>query len=368
MNAITRRHFLKTSARLSVLFGLGASAIPRVAEALDELAQGLAPVLWLQGQCCSGCSVSLLDSEAVTPVKLLTRYISLGFHQTLSAATGSQAVEVVNKISETGGHILIVEGAVPEKMPLACTFGDEPFAEQLVRAARKAKAILTAGSCSCYGGIPAAENNPTGAVAVPAFLKKQGIDAPSIRVPGCPIHPDWLVGTVVHTLKFGLPPVDGLGRPKAYFGKSMHEQCPRFNHYELRTFRQDLWRGRLPFQARLRRTGHLHRLQHLGAGTAASIPASAPARRASAAAAKIFAPRQAIRSSPRNAPCNPNQPRMNTDEHGNEKAKSEKQKSGNASPRRSYVFAPLFAVRKIRVDPCESVVPFFRRFFHRNLA
>ena len=236
MNKITRRSFLQISTRLSVVMGLGASAIPRVAEALEELSQGLAPVLWLQGQCCSGCSVSLLDSEAVTPVKLLTRYISLGFHQTLSAATGNQAVEAVNKIVSQGGYILIVEGSVPDKMPLACTFGDEPFAEQLTRAARKARAILTAGSCSSYGGVPAAENNPTGAIAVPAFLKNRGIDAPVIRVPGCPIHPDWLVGTVVHALKFGLPPVDGLGRPKAYFSKSMHEQCPRFNHYELQNF------------------------------------------------------------------------------------------------------------------------------------
>jgi len=236
MNAINRRSFLKLSTRLSVLLGLGASAIPRVAEALDELSQGLAPVLWLQGQCCSGCSVSLLDSEAVTPYKLLTRYISLGFHQTLSAATGDQAVQVVNKIVNQGGYVLIVEGAVPDKMPQACMFGEEPFAEQLVRAAGKAKIILTAGTCSCYGGVPAAENNPTGAVSVPAFLKGRGIAVPVIRVPGCPIHPDWLVGTVVHALKFGLPPVDGLGRPLAYFSKSMHEQCPRFNDYEREHF------------------------------------------------------------------------------------------------------------------------------------
>ena len=92
MDAINRRSFLKLSARLSVAMGLSATAIPRVAEALEELSQGLAPVLWLQGQCCSGCSVSLLNSEAVKPVKLLTHYLNLGFHQTLSAATGNQAV------------------------------------------------------------------------------------------------------------------------------------------------------------------------------------------------------------------------------------------------------------------------------------
>jgi hydrogenase small subunit len=243
MDAINRRSFLQLSARLSVLMGLGATAIPRIAEALEDLSQGLAPVLWLQGQSCSGCSVSLLDSEAVAPVKLLTRYISLGFHQTLSAATGGQAVAVVNKIISQGGYILIVEGAVPAQMPLACTFGGEPFAEQLARAARSAKVVLTVGTCSSYGGVPAAENNPTGAVNVPAFLKSRGLNPAVIRLPGCPVHPDWLVGTVVHALKFGLPPMDGLGRPLAYFSKSMHEQCPLFNDYErghfARTFGED---------------------------------------------------------------------------------------------------------------------------------
>lgn len=236
MDAISRRSFLKLSARLSVAMGLGATAIPRVAEALEELAQGLAPVLWLQGQCCSGCSVSLLNSEAVKPVKLLTHYLNLGFHQTLSAATGKLAVEVVNKIVSQGGYILIAEGAVPVKMPAACSFGEEPYAEQFIRAARQAKAIITVGTCASYGGVPAAENNPTGALNVPAFLKAQGLAVPVIRVPGCPAHPDWLVGTVVHTLKFGLPPMDGLGRPLAYYSKSMHEQCPRFNDYEREHF------------------------------------------------------------------------------------------------------------------------------------
>jgi hydrogenase small subunit len=236
MDAINRRSFLKLSSRLSVILGLGASAIPRVAEALEELASGLAPVLWLQGQCCSGCSVSLLDSEAVKPVKLLTNYISLNFHQTLSAVTGTQAVDLVNHVIERGNYFLIVEGSVPAKMPTACLFGAEPFAEQLTRAARNAKAIIAAGTCATYGGIPAAENNPTGAVDVPTFLKAQSITPTIVRLPGCPIHPDWLVGTIVHLLKFGPPPLDGLGRPLAYFGRSMHEQCPRFNDYERQHF------------------------------------------------------------------------------------------------------------------------------------
>ena len=79
----------------------------------EELASGNAPVLWLQGQSCSGCSVSLLDADAIAPAHLITRYINLSFHQTLSATTGTQAVETVNKIIAAGGYILVVEGAVP---------------------------------------------------------------------------------------------------------------------------------------------------------------------------------------------------------------------------------------------------------------
>jgi len=236
MQPLTRRDFLQLSARLGALLGLSACAIPRVAEALDDLAAGVAPVLWLQGQSCSGCSVSLLDSESLTAFKLLTRYISLGFHQTLSSATGEQAVETVNKMITAGGYILVVEGSVPTTMPRACSFGEEAFSAQLVRAARQAKAVLAVGSCASFGGIPAAENNPTGASGVPAYLQAQGVKVPTISIPGCPVHPDWLMGTVVQVLKFGIPALDAVGRPKMFFTKTLHEQCLRFADYEREHF------------------------------------------------------------------------------------------------------------------------------------
>jgi len=233
---ISRRAFLELSAKLCAVMGLGAGAIPQLAEAAAELASGHAPVLWLQGQCCSGCSISLLDAESISPVQLITRYINLSFHQTLSTATGALAVETANKIIAAGGYILIAEGAVPAGMPKACTFGGEPYGDQLTRAAKAAKAIIAIGSCAAFGGIPGAENNPTGAVSVPQFLKNQGIGTPTILTPGCPCHPDWLLGTVTHVLKLGIPPLDALGRPKAFYGRLIHEQCQRFGDYEREKF------------------------------------------------------------------------------------------------------------------------------------
>lgn len=240
MNAITRRDFLRYSGRLSALLGLGASAAPQVAQALEHLASGAAPVLWLQGQSCSGCSVSLLDSEAPTPAQLLTQYINLCFHQTLSTATGHVAVNTVNQTIAQGGYILCVEGAVPAGMPRACTFGEEPFGTQLLRAVKSAKAVVTIGTCACYGGIPAAENNPTGSVSVPEFLLSHGIQDVPVSIPGCPPHPDWILGTLVHVLKFGVPPLDHAGRPKAFFGRVLHDQCPRFADYERENYAHNL--------------------------------------------------------------------------------------------------------------------------------
>jgi hydrogenase small subunit len=236
MNNLNRRSFLELSAKLCAVMGLSASAIPRLAAAAEELASGNAPVLWLQGQCCSGCSVALLDAESISPVKLITQYINLSFHQTLSTATGEQAVDTVNKMIAAGGYILIAEGAVPAGMPKACTFGGEAFGTQLLRAAKAAKAVIAVGTCAAFGGIPAAENNPTGAVSVVQYLKDQGVNTPAISIPGCPCHPDWLLGTVTYVLKMGLPPVDSMGRPKAFFSRLIHDRCERFGDYEREKF------------------------------------------------------------------------------------------------------------------------------------
>ncbi len=238
-----RRDFLKLSGQLALTMGLGAGAVPRVARGLEELASGTPPVLWLQGQSCSGCSVSFLNSEAPAPTEVLTQYISLLFHPTLSTATGHVGMEIVHNATEKGGFFLVVEGSMPAGMPKACMMGHEPVTDLVAKAAKKAKAVIAIGSCAANGGIPAAEGNQTGAMSVPAFLKREGVEVPVVALPGCPAHPDWFVGTLVHVLKFGFPKTDGLGRPMMFYGKKVHAQCPHFADYErgrfAKTFGED---------------------------------------------------------------------------------------------------------------------------------
>jgi len=236
MAELTRRELLTWSAKLAVLLGLETSAIPQVVEALETLASGYAPVLWLQGQACAGCSVSLLNSEMPGPAEILTGYISLLFHPTLSAATGDVAMAVIHRTLEQRGYYLAVEGSIPAGMPRACLLGEEPLGDIVLRAARQAQAVISVGSCAAFGGIPAAEPNPTGAVSVATFLKNHNVPTPVINVPGCPAHPDWIVGTLVHLLKFGMPTLDSAGRPTMFYGRLIHDQCQRFADYERERF------------------------------------------------------------------------------------------------------------------------------------
>lgn len=236
MSDITRREFLKTSAKLTALMGLGSSAIPDIAEAMAQLSSGNPPVLWLQGLSCSGCSVSLLNTEEPGPASLLTRYISLVAHQTLSTATGKTFMDIVNKSIDYGGYFLVVEGSIPAGMPKACMMGHEKLTDQVLRAAKNAKAVIACGTCAAFGGIPGAENNPTGAVSVSEFLLSKNVSKPTVSLPGCPTHPDWLVGTLAYILKFGIPKLDEKGRPKMFYSKLVHDQCQRFADYERENF------------------------------------------------------------------------------------------------------------------------------------
>lgn len=234
--SITRREFLALGTKLAAMMGLGSALSADMADALEKLAQGNTRVLWLSGQSCSGCSVSLLNSTHPGPAEILTRYISLLFHSTISTATGHVGIEVVDNTIAGGKYILVVEGSVPYDMPEACKMGGRPLAHFISNAALKADAVVAVGACACFGGIPAAENNPTGAISVKAFLDRQQIQKPLINIPGCPIHPDWLVGTLVHLVRFGMPELDQMHRPTMFFGRLVHDQCPRFSDYERERF------------------------------------------------------------------------------------------------------------------------------------
>ncbi len=240
MKRVTRRDFLKMSSLLAAGTGMAGIEPAIFAQGLERLHRGTPKVVWIQGQSCSGCSVSLLNADSPYILEIVTDILSLVFHQTLGAAQGNTAVKVLQDVLQDD-YILAVEGSIPTTMPEACMMAGRPFADQLLELARRAKYVVAVGTCATYGGMPAAEGNETGAEGVKAFFEANGIRTRGFLVncPSCPTHPNSIVGTFAYLAGRGYPEVDPeLLTPRMYYSYSTHDDCPRYHYYVKHIFTQ----------------------------------------------------------------------------------------------------------------------------------
>jgi len=232
--AISRREFLRYFGGGAAGVVLSQSYLPWLVKTLEAATKGEPPVIWLQGQCCTGCSVSLLNTVHPSIAEVLLKIISLGYHPNVMAGSGDLAISAMEKIykESAGSYILIMEGAIPTAEDGIYALTGEKEGKHITtldwaqRLGEKAGAIVSVGTCASYGGIPAGEPNPTQAKGIGELLGKA-----VLNIPGCPAHPDWIVGSLTHVLMWGLPKLDEYGRPTLFFGKTIHENCPNFYYY-----------------------------------------------------------------------------------------------------------------------------------------
>jgi hydrogenase small subunit len=237
--SLSRRDFLRLMGGTAAIFTFPQVMLQGCKKALQKAAER-APVIWIQGQSCSGCSVSLLNKLDPDIASVITEHISLNFHQTVMAGTGDKATSVLEDALKKNrkGYILIVEGSIPTKAAEYCTIGEMDgrlisAREWIEKIAKNAKTVIAVGACATFGGIPAAEiratgDNPTGAKSVSEILP----NATVLNIPGCPPHPDWMVGSLLYFILKGLPELDEYNRPKLYFGKTVHDECERLKYYK----------------------------------------------------------------------------------------------------------------------------------------
>ena len=239
-NSFSRRDFLKMGSFLAASAMLPAHFEKVFAAGLENMAMDT-PVLWVQGQSCSGDSVSLLNSCDPEPFELLTRYISLVLHQTVGAAQGQTFMDVLDRAAEGKGYFLVIEGSIPLSMPKACMIGDRTLERILLDLIPGAKAVLAVGTCAAFGGIPAAEGNQTGAGSVKDFMETHNLPWKQklLHCPACPTHPKSIIGTLAYLAAKGYPEVDpDLLVPKLFYGRSTHDNCPRYHYFERKIFAQ----------------------------------------------------------------------------------------------------------------------------------
>lgn len=227
-HGISRRAFLKYCASLTSLMALPPTMAPKVAYALENAPRP--SVIWLSFQECTGCTESITRSHAPTIEDLIFNTISLDYHHTLQAASGHAAEQARKAAMEANGgnYLVVVDGSIPMGNPAFSCIAGMSNLDMLKETAAGASAIVAVGTCAAFGGIPHANPNPTGAVSVSEIIR----DKPIINVPGCPPIPIVMTSVLAHFLTFGVPELDELGRPLAFFGETIHDRCYRRPFYD----------------------------------------------------------------------------------------------------------------------------------------
>ncbi|MFQ6048669.1 MAG: hydrogenase small subunit [Phycisphaerae bacterium] len=248
---LTRRDFLQTGVGTISVLGFSLWEVPGlegVCEAAEARPVAEIPLVWMATGVCSGCSISLLNSASPSIQELLLgqvlpgKHVSVRFHTTIMASAGELAMKSLQKVvhENQGRYLLVVDGATAARHDgLYCAVGEangKPITgySHVRDLGRKAQATLAVGACAAYGGIPAAKPNPTGCLSVSRLFQREGVRTPVVNIPGCPPHPDWIVGTIAMFLVGGLKALklDEHARPAPFFSSLIHDNCPFRGHFD----------------------------------------------------------------------------------------------------------------------------------------
>ena len=192
-----------------------------------------------------------------------------------------------------------------------------------------AAAVIAIGSCSSWGGMPATDPNPTGAVGVGKIIDKPVVTIPAVRPTPTTSSPPC---SLPHLRR--LPP-DGCAGPAVCLPRLVHENCERRAHFDAGASR---WRSATMATARATAC----------TSSAARVRKPTPTARRCCSAMLAAAPGRSVAAIPASAA--PSRGRLQqADPHGRQERTSSRRASIRASSRRR---AP--APRSARL-PCGAV-------------
>ncbi len=229
---VDRRTLLRWSVYRAGVLAL--PVIPYAAKIADAVeTQPRLPVLWLNGQDCTGDVEGFLRASQPTPSDLLLNRLSLDYAELLMAGSGTAAEAALSATVSgyAGKYIVVVEGSIPTAANgVYCCVGGKSFAQTLKQVAASALGVIAVGTCATNGGLPAAAGGSTGASSVKSVLGSTSV--PVVNLPGCPMNVENLTATIVNYVALGqFPPTDGSGRPLFAYGRQVHQDCDRRDHF-----------------------------------------------------------------------------------------------------------------------------------------
>lgn len=228
---VDRREFLKFCSATAALLGLGSAGLPRVVKAVEKAVQERPSVVWLNFASDSGCTEALIKANYPNAAQLILETLSLDYNETIQAAAGTQAEEILQGALKRGNYILVIEGAIPTKKGYGM-IRRRDMIDIAREFAQPAKLIIAVGSCATWGGVPAGNPNPASLQGV-----REALGVSCINLDLCPVNEGIMVATIVDYLLQGkMPELDNFGRPKIFYGETIHDQCERRAHFEAGRF------------------------------------------------------------------------------------------------------------------------------------
>ncbi|MGE0132938.1 MAG: hydrogenase expression protein HypE [Blastocatellales bacterium] len=180
-------------------------------------------LVWLSGAGCDGCTAAMLGSSEpgiedliLGNVPDVPRVILL--HPDLAMESSDAFLANLEQAAEgkLSPFVLVLEGAVADESRagegsfsrLGTSVDGRPItvANWVDRLAPQAEAVIAIGSCASWGGIPAADGNPTGAKGLEDYLGRDfrsrggssSSGLPVINVPGCAPTGEGFIETLVY--------------------------------------------------------------------------------------------------------------------------------------------------------------------------
>lgn len=224
-------------------YELSAKILPATRQYLLDHSAGKLPVIWLETSDSGDNNIAFMNTTFPYLNQVFTDMIDLLYSNTFMAAQGEDALALLIDSSNKyrGKFTLVVEGAIPTKDSgiynvVARTRTHQITAlEAVTWLGSLAGNVVAIGTCASFGGASSAAPNITGSVGVGSILARQ-----VINVSGCPVNPDWFVGTLAHLIMYGRPDLDELNRPKLFYGNTVHKHCQRRSYFDQKDFAEKL--------------------------------------------------------------------------------------------------------------------------------
>ncbi len=184
-------------------------------------------IVWIQGITCNGDSHSFFNYPGM---KNFAKNFDIVYHPLLLS---DYSLDSILKSTQRFDY-LIVEGSFT-KVRDYIDRGGHSFEELIENLSKRVEYIICAGSCASFGGIFAQRDkqNITGALF---RAEEEGgywdKNKKVINIPGCPLHPKWLVDTLFMLKDGNTVLLDEYLRPKEEFSYLVHHGCLRNEYFE----------------------------------------------------------------------------------------------------------------------------------------